>query len=481
MLHLFGMNQRDIGATIAPRSTRKRLLLASVIFITLTIGIASTQMASAQQTQTNKETAFDPISEAKALLDNMDAGNFAAVYARFDKTMAAAVSADQLRAGWTSLVPQLGAFKGRGEARSAEKDGMKVVMIPLSYEKAQLNAIFSFTTDGHVAGLLIKPEEALTSTAKTAAPAVPNNAHYTERQLVISNVDGDDATGLPATLAMPKGKGPFPAVVLVHGSGPQDRDETIGPNRPFLEIARGLASKGIAVLRYEKRSKVRPQDYANGVTIDSETTDDAVLALATLRKQTGIDPSLVYVLGHSQGGMMAPRIGQRDPKIAGLILLAAPSRPLLDILIEQNRRMAVLNDGKTSAEESTAIEALVRSVAAIRSGKDIPNTESPMGLPAAYWHSMEAVDPVAEAQALKQPMLILQGARDIQVVDADWQGWKEAFHDNKRVTFKLYETLNHLAIAGEGDGNLQEYQTPGHVDAGLIEDIANWISVRRKH
>ena len=101
-----------------------------------------------------------------------------------------------------------------------------------------------------------------------------------------------------------------------------------------------------------------------------------------------------------------------------------------------------------------------------------------MGVPAAYWRSVDAVNPVAEAKAIAQPMLILQGARDIQVVDADWQGWKEAFHNSTRATFKLYETLNHLAIPGEGDGNLQEYQTPGRVAPELIADVAQWIAAQ---
>ncbi|NOT89385.1 MAG: alpha/beta fold hydrolase [Lysobacter sp.] len=267
-------------------------------------------------------------------------------------------------------------------------------------------------------------------------------------------------------------------MVLVHGSGPQDRDSTIGPNRPLLDIARGLAERGVAVLRYEKRTKAHPQEFADGGSIDLETTDDAVRAVALLREQAGIDPKRVFVLGHSQGGMLAPRIAARDPRIAGLILLAAPSRPLLDILIEQNRRMAILNDGKTSDAESIAIQQLVDQVAAVRSGREIAAAQAPMGIAPAYWRSVDAVDQISEARAIAQPLLFLQGARDIQVVDADWQGWRDAFHDSPRATFKLYETLNHLAIPGEGDGNLQEYQTPGHVDATLIADIAAWIAAQ---
>ena len=101
-----------------------------------------------------------------------------------------------------------------------------------------------------------------------------------------------------------------------------------------------------------------------------------------------------------------------------------------------------------------------------------------MGLPAGYWRSIDSVDPVAEAKSVALPMLVLQGARDIQVVDADWQAWRSAFHDDPKVTFKLYEALNHLAMPGEGDGNLAEYQQPNHVDPQLINDVAGWIKAR---
>ena len=414
---------------------------------------------------------FDAAREAVKVLDAMDAGDFAAVHARFDPAMAGAITAEQLAQGWQALPAQTGALKHRGDARVEERDGRFVVNIPLHYEKTALNAMLAFDAEHRIGGFAVRPAS---PEAASAAPPVPADANFREVELQV----GDDATGLPATLSIPNGDGPFPAVVLVHGSGPQDRDSTIGPNRPFLDIARGLAARGVAVLRYEKRTRARPQDFADGGTIDLETTDDAVLAAALLRSQRGIDPKRVFILGHSQGAMMAPRIGARDPQIAGLILLAAPSRPLLDILVEQNRRLAILNDGKTSDAESAAIQQLADRVAAVRSGREITAAQSPMGIAPAYWRSVEAVDPVAEARAILQPLLILQGARDIQVVDADWQGWKNAFHDSPGVTFKLYETLNHLAIAGEGDGNVQEYQTPGHVDATLIADVAAWIGAQ---
>jgi dienelactone hydrolase len=274
---------------------------------------------------------------------------------------------------------------------------------------------------------------------------------------------------------LPNGAGPFPAVVLVHGSGPQDRDETIGANRPFLDLARGLAARGIAVLRYEKRTKARPQDFADGhYTVDDETTNDAVTAVAALAAAPGIDPKRIYVLGHSQGGLMAPRIAVRSQKVAGLILLAAPARPILDLLSEQNHYLANL-DGKISPEEKVFLADLDNRIAKTRGKTDVPLTDTPMNLPAAYWRSVDSVDPIAEARPLEQPMLLLQGGRDMQVVAADWQRWQSAFGHDPRVSFRHYPALNHLAIAGTGPATMTEYNTAGHVDAGLIADIADWI------
>lgn len=422
----------------------------------------------------SQEATADPAAIAVALLDDLDAHDYAAAEARFAPQMAAAVPADKLRAVWESLPVQAGAASGRGEPTVGDANGAKVVKVPLHYANAELIATIAVLADGSIAGFLVQPAP------PPAAPAPAANAGFVERDIAV----GAGERALPATLALPDGAGPFPAVVLVQGSGPHDRDETIGPNRPFLDIARGLAAQGVAVLRYEKRTRARPQDYTaeGSLTIDTETTDDAVLAVQALHALPEIDDARVFVLGHSQGGMMAPRIAAHaiadGAPVAGLVLFAAPSRRLLDIIVEQNRRLAVLDDAHTSDTERAAIDALAAQVRKLRAGEAVASADTPLKLPAGYWRSTDAVDPVAEARAVDLPMLVLQGARDIQVVDADWQGWRGGFHADPRVVFKLYPSLNHLGIAGDGDGSLAEYSVPGHVDAQLIDDTAAWILAR---
>lgn len=457
MLHIVHMIERHHGVARG-RQMVDRIAIASLLLLALGAGLLMALPARAQ--------AIDAKAIATRALDHMDAGEYAQVEAMFSADMAQAVPADKLKAVWESLPAQVGKATGRGDVQVAPQEGGAMVQVPLHHEKAKLVAKFAIDAAGNIIGFLVQPA------APPPAAAVPEDANFSEREVAI----GSGESALPGTLAMPKGEGPFPAVVLVHGSGPHDRDETIGPNKPFLDIARGLAAQGIAVLRYEKRTKARPQDFASSVFgVDEETTNDAVQAVATLRGIDGIDPRRVFVLGHSQGGMMAPRIAAISGHVAGLVLLAAPARSLLDIVIEQNRRFAVLDDGKTSDAERDVIATLIQQVRVTRNATTDPSTKTVMDLPAGYWRSIDSVDPVAEARSVALPMLVLQGARDIQVVDADWQVWRSAFHDDAKVAFKLYETLNHLAMPGEGDGSLAEYQQPNHVDSQLINDVAGWI------
>ena len=406
-----------------------------------------------------------PGTLANRLLDRLQAGDYVAAEAMFSPEMATAVPQDKLKAVWESLPAQMGELRTRGEPKVMPHQDLQVALVRLEFANGAINAQVAVNAQGQIAGFLLQPAP------PEAATPVPADASYQERELAV----GAGEQALAATLAMPRGAGPFPAVVLVHGSGPQDRNETIGPNRPFLDIARGLAAQGIAVLRYEKRSKARPQDFTGkSFTVDDEVTDDAVAAIATLRAQPGVDGKRVFVLGHSQGGMLAPRIAQRSGQIAGLILFAAPARSLLTILPEQNRYL-LAKQGPTTPEAQAFLDKLDTQIANVRGNTPDDSTDTPLGLPARYWRSLEAIDPVAEAKALALPLLLLQGGRDFQVVDADWQRWRDGLAGDRRATFKDYPALNHLGIAGEGAGSLSEYQRPGQVDPQLIADTARWL------
>jgi dienelactone hydrolase len=450
-------------------------LLGALAFATVVSSVGGTTaladpVTSAASKPANSNNA---VAIAQALLDEMQRGRYDAVFARFDDNMKAHVSAEQLKSVWESLSPQMGVLQNRGVATVSTKDDYTMVSIPMVFAHGRLVArVVSNNASGQVTGFLIQPDTPPAPAARADLPSHEVNI-------------GPAGRTLPGTLLLPKAsssRNGFPAVVLVHGSGPQDRDETVGGTRVFRDLAEGLADQGVASLRYEKRSLARPQDFGSDIayTVDDETTDDAVAAVAFLRTRPEIDPDRIFVIGHSQGAMMAPRISQKSTQVAGLILMAAPARPLEDVLLDQVTYQA-MDDGRIDEKERAQIDALKLAIAEVKKidAHTPRTTKFILDLPASYWLSLQGYDPVAVAKSLRQPMLILQGDRDFQVTAPDWARWKSAFGANQRTTIKHYAMLSHLFVAGSGRGNIVEYSKPAHVEPEVIDDIAEWISRRK--
>ena len=278
---------------------------------------------------------------------------------------------------------------------------------------------------------------------------------------------------------------PVPVVVLVHGSGPQDRDETIGPNKPFLDLSHGLAARGIAVLRYEKRTRQYATVMAlqaGSLTVKQETIDDVEYALEYLKAQPEIDKQRIFIAGHSLGGMLLPRIAKRTPAATGYISLAGASRPLEDLMLQQTQEI-LSKQPKISDEEQAELEKLKKQVALVKSPelkKETPASDLPLGVPAAYWLDLRGYQPAEETKEISKPVLLIHAGRDYQVTDEDWQLWQAALKDRPNCTLRVLANLNHLFMPGEGRSQPQEYMQAGHVDESLIEAIAEWIANSKK-
>ena len=282
---------------------------------------------------------------------------------------------------------------------------------------------------------------------------------------------------LPATLTLPAGAVHAPAIVLVHGSGPNDRDETVGANKPFRDLALGLARRGVVVLRYEKRSRAAPLSFmGRPFTVDDEVVDDALSAVVLLRGLPEVDPNRVVVLGHSLGGTLAPRIGARDTTLAGLVILAGATRPLPDLIDEQLAYLRALPGADTVALDR-ALGSMAPGLAAVRAltPADSASNQMYLGAPAAYWLDLARYNPVAVAVRLPMPILILQGGRDYQVTRVDLAGWRAGLGGRGTVQIREYPSLNHLFMAGTGPSGPAEYAVAGSVDPRVIADIADWI------
>jgi uncharacterized protein len=398
--------------------------------------------------------------------------DYVGAYALFDDQVKAAITESQLKELWATLPQQVGAFQSRSDATLAlRKDPYQRVIVPLQFEKAALNMLVVVDiTTGKISGLFFQPNQDAQS-QQYKSPAYVDATKFEEQEVTF----GAEPWSLPGTLTLPQGSGPFPAVALVHGSGPNDRDETIGPNKPFKDIAQGLASQGIAVLRYDKRTKVYPQEMmqVTDFTVKNETIDDAVAAVEYLRGQPSIDPGQIFVVGHSLGGYLAPRIGMADTNIAGLIIMAGLTRSLEDVMLEQTRYI-LEGDGSLSAEDQAKVSELQQQVDMVKALTQ-QDTEVVLGAPASYWIDLRDYRPVDLARGLKMPLFVLQGERDYQVTMQDFKNWQDALSGQAHVTLKSYPGLNHLFITGEAKSLPTEYEIPGNVAPEIIHDIVSWI------
>lgn len=302
-----------------------------------------------------------------------------------------------------------------------------------------------------------------------------------DRIVIGSNTDYP----LNGILTVPSGSNQlFPAVVLVHGSGPSNMDEKIGQNHPFKDLADGLAEKGIAVLRYDKRTFVYGKKMKNmtGLSVKEETIEDAIRAANFLREDSRIDANKIIVVGHSLGGMLAPRIDAEGGDFAGIVIMAGSPRKLEEILITQG------NDVLNSLNK--LLKLIVKKQIAKLSSKlsniynltdEEAKATSVLGkyTRAYYFKEMGERPSLDYLRKVDKPVLILQGDKDFQVtVERDFNGYKTALGDKPNVTFKLYPNLNHLLmpyVYGEILKAKKEYRVKQQVNQQVIEDIANWI------
>ncbi|MBV8359099.1 MAG: alpha/beta fold hydrolase [Deltaproteobacteria bacterium] len=395
------------------------------------------------------------------VLSDLRDRNFADVVAQSDAAIRAQLSPDQLQSEWETWTSGLGSLSEWKVAESQFSDGLQTWLYDVTFERGSLPVSITVNKAGEVAGLWFYPAR---NSQPASIPPYANARAFKAEQTTV----GAAPHLCGAILTIPTiGSPPFPAAVLVSGSAPHDKDETFGPNHPFADIAEGLSARGIAVLRYDKRTWSHIIDFAS-LTIEQEYREDAVAAVALLRSRPDIDHKRIFVIGHSEGAVLAPDIARRAAPMAGVVMLAPMgAAPLLDTAI---RELRYLGASSALIVENEKIRQ------EINSGKLPPDRMvALLGVPVGYIRDLNRRDEIGVARHLGVPILILHGSRDYQVVHEDIAAWRSGLKGTPDVTFREFPGLNHLFMAGSGPPGPAEYANASHVAEPVVLTIADFI------
>lgn len=433
--------------------------MKAILIILLLFGIMITDL-----------NAVDLSNKSKDFFTKLSLGDYNSTYEMFDSTVVAVFSKDQFKKTWESIVASCGNLEEIYSVDIKRYDVYQICQVSMAFSSCKLIGLLTFNAEEMIAGLMFQPM----NEGEYTSPDYVDKSKFIEKEIKFGK-NGQ----LPGTLSVPIEEGSFPAVVLVHGSGPNDRDESIYQNKPFKDLAHALSSNKIAVLRYDKRTKVHPDQFSDDFTVYDEAIYDVIDAVKFVATQEKIDKNQIYVLGHSLGASVIPLIAKEDSTSAGYIVMASIARPLDSVVIDQYEYILSLDTNNTALKNK--LDEIKQQVFYLRSDKfneNSVNDSLPLRLPAAYWRQLLKYDIPKEFTKIEKPMFIIQGGRDYQVTKADFEIIKNTVGEKPNIKFKLYPNLNHLFFAGEGKSIPNEYSIPGNIDKDVILDIISWINNR---
>lgn len=329
-----------------------------------------------------------------------------------------------------------------------------------SFDKMNLDVKISFDDASKINGFYVAPHKEIVK---------EENGLGSEFKVKSNTIE------LKGTLLLAKENNQKKLVILVSGSGPNDRNESLGENKPFKDIAEGLYNSGISSYRYDKRTYSNPETFSDKSTIDDEVTNDVLNCVNFFKADKQFEGYEIIVLGHSLGAFMMPRIANKSTNIDKIVMMAGNNRPLEKLVYEQYNYLYSLHPSEEMKEETQKVKQQIENLHSKDFNDSTPKEELPLGMSAIYWKSLFDYNPIKEVKKVTIPILILQGERDYQVTMVDFSNWKKALKKNKKVQFISYEKLNHLFLTGEGAPNPEEYAVKGHVEPKVINDIANFI------
>ena len=468
-----------------------------------------------------EDEQLELIEVAVGFLNDVAEGNFGKCIELFDERMKSELPEDEFIRAWSSVIVRVGCFQSVIQTDYAYKDGFNVIRLSSMHLSGEVASTICFSSERKISGLFfetmdnVDADEGGSGDAGLQGATIPDS--IIEENVVIgegtkyplrgkltlpkdagsmsgSGSDSGSGSGLDSGLdsssdsgsgsGLDSSSGGIPAVVLVHGSDTLDMDVTIGANKIFRDIAWALAEKGVAVLRYDKRTYSYPgtldDDFGSKLTVNEVQVEDAIFAKKLLISDSRINSDAILVAGHDMGGMIAPRILD-EGEYAGAIILAGSPRSFVDITIDQ---MEYLISIGYISEEDAAIQRSIDE-SQYEAYKDLASEDDEyametiiFGISGYFLKEMEEHETSDYFNRIDKPILIMQGLKDFQFsFEKDFKEYQELAKNRANIEFIIYENLNHLFIRSLMETpDLTEYQVAGTVDSQVTDDIANWIA-----
>ncbi len=443
---------------------KKNILLMFLIALMLTF------VGCEQKTQTaeTQPISDDVLVLAQSLVDDMLEGDFKSTSDIFGEEVKKQLDENTLKEAWDSTVSSLGEFVAIHSVSGVKQDGNSIALIVAEYENNGLKITLTFSDEMEIVGIFFSYE--------TIEKDPVSNDLFEELTIEIG-----EENPLQGVLTIPKTEDKPPVVIMVSGSGAQDMDSAIYHNKPFEDIAEGLAELGIASLRYDDRYFTYPEmatELGVDINFEDEILNDVSQAIELINSHELVDNSKIYVMGHSLGGMLTPAIAHQNDSVTGIISVAGSLRPLYEISYDQNMAIDLTqfdDDTKKVVEEQ--LEQVEIDIEILRGDlSDIPNSQVLMGLPAGYQKSAKEFAGENFIDEVQIPILVLQGEEDFQIIsEVDFVLWQETLAGRENATTILYPNLNHLMMTSNGKSDLSEYEIKGNVSQEVIDDIAEFV------
>ena len=327
--------------------------------------------------------------------------------------------------------------------------------------------------ENNIIGFFVTQDSPCTS--KYVLPKYTNTKAYSEKDTILKN----NNLNIKSKIIIPKVTVSKIVCIILSGSGPQDIDSSIRANKPLKDLAVGLGSKGISSIRFDKRETNFSLDK-DSITIDDEYKNNILSIISYLKTDRVFHEYKIFLIGHSLGGMITPRIANEVENIDGAILMAANFRPLEDLILEQTKYLLSIDSTTSTVDKNNCLEKLEVKLDYLKDSLslNLNPTKLPLNIPASYWLSLKKynLSNIINRKGIKKPMLVLWGEKDYLVRERDFNLYKNYFQNEKN-KFISYPELNHIFIKSDNSMSPQEYSNFGNIPEYVIDDIIMWLKI----